>query len=252
MAECSSTVVSFVSGKGGVGKTVIASNIGKGLSLLGRKTVLIDLDFGLRNLDIALGVENNIVFDLSDVFSGNKTIKEVLVDCNGLFLVPASQVKKPDEIDFDKFSSVITELKKDFDFILIDCPSALGKAFEEAVSVSDRVCVISNPDKASVRDADKIFSLVGDKGCLIINKIGLDLIRKNKALNVDDILDIIRVPLLGIIPFDDDIYLSAEKGEVVVNRRNSLSGECLCNITKRIFGEIVPLKNFKKVKRYKF
>ena len=256
MAEYNSCVMSFVSGKGGVGKTVITSNIGRGLSLLGRKVVLIDLDFGLRNLDLALGLENNVVFDLLDAFSGNKTLEEVMLTSNGLSLIPASQSKSLEDVEFEKFEDLINKLRKTFDFILIDCPPSLGKAFEMAVSVSDKVCVVANPDKASIRDADKIFSLVSREiDCqpsLIINKIRLDLIKKNKALNVDDMLDILRVPLLGIIPFDDDVFLSAEKGEFAVNKRNSLSGECLCNISKRVFGEIVPLKNFKKIKRFSF
>ena len=257
MSDFSSTVLSFVSGKGGVGKTVITSNIGKGLSLLGRKTVLIDLDFGLRNLDIALGVENNIVFDLSDVFSGKKSLYEVMVSCgDNLFFIPASQAKKPEEVDFSILAEIIEKLRGDFDYILIDCPSSVGNAFYNAVSLSDRVCVVSNPDKASLRDADKIFSLISTrencKPSLIINKIRLDLIKKNKTLNVDDILDILKVPLLGIIPFDDKIFLYAVNGEMVVNQKNSLSGECLCNISKRIIGEIVPLKNFSKSRRFKF
>ena len=248
MAKTESQVIVITSGKGGVGKTTTTANIGVGLSLLGKKVVLIDTDIGLRNLDVVLGLENRIVYDLVDVVSGNCKVKQALIKdkrYDGLFLIPAAQTKDKDAVSIDQMKDLCEELKKEFDFILIDCPAGIEQGFKNAIAGADKALVVTTPEVSAVRDADRIIGLLDaneiDEHFLVINRIRPDMVKRGEMLNIDDVLDILNIELIGIIPDDENIIVSTNKGEPAVVNMKSKAGQGYRNITKRLNGENVPL-----------
>lgn len=240
-------VIVITSGKGGVGKTTATANVGIGLAKQEKKVVLIDADIGLRNLDIILGLENRIVYHLVDVVYGRCQVRQALIKDKklpNLFLLPASQVDDKSAITPEQMKSLCVRLKGDFDFILIDCPAGIEQGFRNAVAGADEAIVITTPEVAPVRDADRVIGLLqgslGDPR-LIINRVAPELVRRGDMLDQEDVLDILAVGLLGLVPEDAEIVIAGNRGTPVVLNGSSKSGQAYRRIVRRILGEEVPI-----------
>ncbi len=233
----------ITSGKGGVGKTTTTANLGASLALLGYKVVMIDADIGLRNLDLVLGLENRVVFDLIDVLEKKcRTYKQALIKDrrfeDRLFLLPASQTREKEDVDPDKFKELCEEMKGEFDFLLIDCPAGIEHGFKTAVTAADEAIVVTTPDVSSVRDADRVIGLIEsmDKPTpkLIVNRVKYKMVKRKDSLSIADILEILNIPLLGAIPDDEQIIVSTNKGEPVVLHKDRPSAKAFLRTAKRL------------------
>ncbi|RXI71065.1 septum site-determining protein MinD [Clostridium tetani] len=237
----------ITSGKGGVGKTTTTANLGTALASMDKKVVVIDGDTGLRNLDVLMGLENRVVFTLMDVIDGNCKLKQALIKdkrFNNLYLLPTAQIRDKSDISKENMLNLISELRNDFDYILIDCPAGIEQGFENAVAGADRAIVVVNPEVTSVRDADRVIGKLESKGIedhqLIINRINPEMVRVGDMLAAQDILDSLAIKLIGIVPDDRNITVSTNRGEPIVLNDNSKSGQAFKNIARRITGEEVP------------
>src|SRR5665647_388156 len=246
-------VIVVTSGKGGVGKTTTTANIGAGLASLGKKVVLVDADIGLRNLDVVLGLENRIVYDIVDVTSGNCRLRQALIKdkrLEGLHLLPAAQTKDKTAVSPDQMRELCAELKKDFDHIIIDCPAGIEQGFRNAIAGADKAIVVTTPEVSAVRDADRIIGLLEanelNNPKLLVNRVRIDMVKRGDMMNIDDIIDILAIGLIGIIPEDEMIVITTNRGEPVVLDLNSRSGQAYRNINRRILGEDVPLMSIEE------
>ncbi len=243
-------VIVITSGKGGVGKTTTTANIGTGLALSGKKVVLIDTDIGLRNLDVVMGLENRIVYDIVDVVEGFCRIKQALIKdkrYEGLYLLPAAQTKDKSAINPHQMIKLCDELKEEFDYIIIDCPAGIEQGFKNAIAGADRAIVVTTPEVSAVRDADRIIGLLEANEVrnpkLLINRLRNDMVKRGDMMNIDDIIDILAIGLIGVVPDDEKIIVSTNRGEPAINDDKSLAGQAYRNIVKRIMGEEVPFMN---------
>ncbi|MCT4612168.1 MAG: septum site-determining protein MinD [Clostridia bacterium] len=242
-------VIVITSGKGGVGKTTTSANLAVGLALEGKKVVVIDADIGLRNLDVVMGLENRIVYDIVDVVEENCKIKQALIRdkrYKGLYLLPAAQTKDKNAVSEEQMQKLIAELKEDFDYILIDCPAGIEQGFKNAIAGADKALVVTTPEVSAVRDADRIIGLLEAaeiaNPALIINRIKHNMVKKGDMMAKEDIMEILAVDIIGIVPDDENIVVSTNRGEpAVANAKGSAAGRAYRNITKRIMGEDVPL-----------
>lgn len=237
----------ITSGKGGVGKTTTTANIGTGLAMNGKKVVVVDADTGLRNLDLLLGLENRIVYNLVDVVEGTCRMKQALIKdkrFDNLFLLPTAQTKDKTAVNTEQMAKIIEDLKKDFDFVLIDCPAGIEHGFENAVAGADRAIVVTTPEVSAVRDADRIIGKLEAKGLedhqLIVNRIRYQMTKRGEMLNIEDMTDILAIKLLGIVPDDEKIVISTNRGEPAVTDDSSKAGLAYRNIARRLMGEDVP------------
>lgn len=240
-------VIVITSGKGGVGKTTTTANIGSGLALLGRKVCLIDADIGLRNLDVILGLENRIVYDLTDVVEGNCRLRQALIKdkrTDSLFLLPAAQTKEKDAVSPDQMRALCDKLREDFEYILVDCPAGIEHGFKNAIAGADEAIIVTTPEVAAVRDADRIIGLLEAAELydprLLINRIRPRMVRKGDMMGIEDIIEILAIKLLGVVPDDENIIVSTNRGEPVVMDRRSRSGQAFNNIARRLEGIDVP------------
>ncbi len=243
-------VIVITSGKGGVGKTTSTANLGTGLAQLGYKVVVVDADIGLRNLDVVMGLENRIVYDIVDVVQGVCRLKQALIKdkrYEGLYLLPAAQTRDKNAINTEQMQTLSSELKEKFDYVLIDCPAGIEQGFKNAIAGADRAVVVTTPEISAVRDADRIVGLLESSEIrdplLIINRIKADMVKRGDMMNIEDMIDILAIDLLGVIPDDEAIVVSTNKGEPAVTDENSMAGQAYRNITKRIIGEEVPFMN---------
>ena len=232
-------VIVITSGKGGVGKTTTTANIGIGLSSAGKKVLVIDTDLGLRNLDVVLGLENRIVYNLVDVIESKCRLKQAVIKdtrFENLYLLPPEQMKK-----------LIDELKDDYDFILLDCPAGIEQGFKNAIAGAQRSIVVTTPEVSSIRDADRIIGLLEASGIrkneLLINRLRVDMVRRGDMMSVEDVTEILAIDLLGVIPDDESVVVATNQGEPVVGE-DSLAGKCYQNICRRLLGEEVPISDF--------
>jgi len=253
-----SEVIVVTSGKGGVGKTTTSANIGTGLAGLKKRVVMIDTDIGLRNLDIVLGLENRIVYNLVDVVEGNCRYKQALIkDRNNpdLFLMPCAQTRDKTAVSLEQIIKLVDEMRADFDYIIIDCPAGIEQGFKNAIAAADRAIVVTTPEVSAIRDADRVIGLLEaneiDKIDLIINRIHYDMVKKGDMMSVDDVVDILAVNLLGVIPDDEQIVISTNKGEPLAGS-NTISGNAYIDICRRILGDSIPLTDFNVFKRKPF
>lgn len=240
----------ITSGKGGVGKTTTTANIGTGLAILGNKVVVVDTDIGLRNLDVVMGLENRIVYDIVDVVEKTCRLKQGLIRdkrFDGLFLLPAAQTKDKTAVKPEQMLEVINELKEEFDYIIIDSPAGIEQGFQNSIAGADEAFIVTTPEISAVRDADRVIGLLEAQGLnnpkLIINRIRHDMVKRGDMMNVDDIIDILAVDLIGVVPDDEAIVISTNKGEPVVVEDEPLSAKAFKNICNRITGKEVELLN---------
>lgn len=236
------------SGKGGVGKTTTTANIGTGLASLGKSVVVIDGDTGLRNLDVLMGLENRIVFTLLDVVENKCRLKQALIKDKrfpNLYLLPTAQTRDKDDVKPEQMLELVAELKKEFDYVIIDCPAGIEQGFENAIVGADRALIVVNPEVTSVRDSDRVIGKLDARGLedhqLIVNRINYQMTQKGDMLDVNDILDSLAIKLMGVVPDDRTITVSTNKGEPVVLDNKSAAGQAFRNIARRITGESIPL-----------
>ena len=241
-------VIVITSGKGGVGKTTTTANIGAALADKGHKVLLIDTDIGLRNLDVVMGLENRIVYDLIDVIEGRCRVSQALIKdkrCPNLVLLPAAQIRDKNDVSTDQMKELIFSLKESFDYILIDCPAGIEQGFKNAIVAADEAIVVTTPEVSATRDADRIIGLLEAAGIksprIVVNRLRIDMVKEKNMLSVEDILDILAVKLLGVVPDDETVVISTNKGEPLVYKGDSLAAKAFKNIASRIEGVEVPL-----------
>ena len=241
-------VIVITSGKGGVGKTTTTANIGAALADKGHKVLLIDTDIGLRNLDVVMGLENRIVYDLIDVIEGRCRVSQALIKdkrCPNLVLLPAAQIRDKNDVNTDQMKELIFSLKESFDYILIDCPAGIEQGFKNAIAAADEAIVVTTPEVSATRDADRIIGLLEAAGIksprIVVNRLRIDMVKEKNMLSVEDILDILAVKLLGVVPDDENVVISTNKGEPLVYKGDSLAAKAFKNIASRIEGVEVPL-----------
>ncbi len=238
------------SGKGGVGKTTTTANIGTGLAAQGKKVVLMDTDIGLRNLDVVMGLENRIVYDIVDVAHENCKLKQALIKdkrFENLYLLPAAQTKDKNAVTEEQMRAMCQTLKEEFDYVVIDCPAGIEQGFKNAIAGADWAIVVTNPEVSAVRDADRIIGLLEANGLadpkLIVNRVRPNMVKQGDMMDVNDMLEILAVKLLGVVPDDDSIVISTNRGEPAVLDQSSKAGQAYRNIVQRIMGQDVPLMN---------
>ncbi|MCR4441020.1 MAG: septum site-determining protein MinD [Peptococcaceae bacterium] len=241
-------VIVVTSGKGGVGKTTTTANIGTALASMGHKVVLVDTDIGLRNLDVVMGLENRIVYDLVDAANGHCRLKQALIRdkrFEHLVLLPAAQTKDKTAVTIEQMKKLCQELKEEFDYVLIDCPAGIEQGFRNAIAGAEKAVVVTTPEVAAVRDADRIIGLLEASELrnpkLVINRIRPVMVKKGDMMDINDMIDILAIELLGVVPEDESIVISTNRGEPAVLDANSWAGQAYRNIARRIAGEQVPL-----------
>ena len=242
MSEC----IVVTSGKGGVGKTTTSANIGTGLAKLGYKVVLLDADIGLRNLDVVLGLENRIVYNLIDVIEGNCRIKQALIKDKKypeLYLLPAAQTRDKDAVSPEQMKQLCLDLKEEYDYIIIDCPAGIEQGFKNAIAGADRALVVTTPEVSAIRDADRIIGLLEANELrnhrLIVNRLRTDMVKRGDMMSIEDVVDILAIDLIGAVPDDENIVISTNNGEPIVSNETVTSAKAYMNICKRITGEDV-------------
>ncbi len=242
-----SQVIVVTSGKGGVGKTTSTANVGTALNLQGKKVVLVDADIGLRNLDVVMGLENRIVYDLVDVVEGRCRIKQALIKdkrFEGLHLLPAAQTREKDAVTPEQMKKLCDSLKEEFDYILVDCPAGIEQGFKNAIAGADKAIVVTTPEVSAVRDADRIIGLLEADGIqdinLIINRVRMNMVKKGDMMAMDDVIEILAIDLIGVVPDDESIVITTNRGEPAVSATNSLAGKAFTNIATRMLGQDVP------------
>ncbi|MDR2167987.1 MAG: septum site-determining protein MinD [Clostridiales bacterium] len=241
-------VIVVTSGKGGVGKTTTTANIGTGLASMGRSVVLIDADIGLRNLDVVMGLENRIVYDLVDVVEGKCRYKQALIRDKRypeLHLLAAAQTKDKSAVSPEQMVKLCSQLTDEFDFIIIDCPAGIEQGFKNAIAGAHKAIVVATPEVSSVRDADRIVGLLKSADIsevwLILNRLRPDLIRRGEMMTLEDVVDILAIDVLGVVPDDEAIVVTTNRGEAAVTEAKSPAGAAFRNIVARIVDENVPM-----------
>ncbi|MCY4018605.1 MAG: septum site-determining protein MinD [Chloroflexi bacterium] len=246
-------VVTVTSGKGGVGKTTATANIGISLANLGKKVVVIDADIGLRNLDVIMGLENRIVYDLVDVVEGRAKLRQAMIKhkkFEDLFLIPAAQTRDKMAVSPKDMVELTDKLREDQDYVIIDSPAGIERGFRNALEPADEVLVVTNPEVSAVRDADRIIGLIeaADKGPgrLIINRLKAEMVSKGEMLSADDVFDILSLEIIGIIPEDEFVLSASNSGVPVTLNEGSRAGMAFRNVARRIAGEDVPFMNLEE------
>ncbi len=239
-------VIVITSGKGGVGKTTTTANLGTGLAKLNKKVVLVDTDIGLRNLDVVMGLENRIVYNLVDVVEGNCRKNQAMIKdkkYETLYLLPAAQTRDKTSVTPEQMKQLTDELKQEFDYVILDCPAGIEQGFMNAIAGADRALIVTTPEVSAVRDADRIIGLLESREIknhqLIVNRLRPDMIKRGDMMSAADVVDILAVELIGQIPDDENIVVSTNNGEPLVGD-NSLAGQAYMNICRRVTGENVP------------
>ena len=241
-------VIVITSGKGGVGKTTTTANLGSSLAMEGKKVVLVDTDIGLRNLDVVMGLENRIVYDLVDVIEEKCKLRQALIKdkrFEELFLLPAAQTRDKTAINEEQMKELTKKLKEEFDYVLIDCPAGIEQGFKNAVCGAVRAIVITTAEISAIRDADRIIGLLESSDIknpeLIVNRLRPGMVKKGEMMDVDDIVDLLSIDLIGVVPDDEYIITQTNKGEPVIKNKKAPSGKAYIETAKRILGENIDV-----------
>ena len=241
------------SGKGGVGKTTSSANIGTALAMHGNKVCLIDADIGLRNLDVVMGLENRIVYDIVDVVESNCRLEQAMIRdkrYDGLYLLPAAQTRDKTSVTPFQMKELIEDLKEEMDYIIVDSPAGIEQGFKNAISGADRAIIVTTPEISAVRDADRIIGLLEAEGLrdpeVIINRIRADMVDRGDMMGIDDMIEILAIDLIGIVPEDEGIVVSTNKGEPIALNDKAKAGEAYRNIARRIMGEDLPMMKLER------
>ncbi len=242
-------IILICSGKGGVGKTTLTANLGVALAKQGVRTVVLDADFGLRNLDLLLGLENRIVYTAQEVLEETCRLDQALVKHKqepNLALLPAGNPRMLDWLKPDDMQRIVTMLTKEFSYVLIDCPAGVEDGFKNAVAASKEAIIVTNPEVSAVRDADRVIGLLNTNGIkpvqLVLNRVRPQMIANQEMLSVDDVTDILALPLLGLVLEDQQVIVSTNRGEpLTLSDNNSPASHCYSNIARRLQGEQIPL-----------
>lgn len=247
----SAQILTVTSGKGGVGKTTVTANLAAALAMIGKKVVAIDADIGLRNLDVVMGLENRIVYDLVDVVEGRCRLRQAMIKDKRqpeLYLIPAAQTRDKTAVSPSDMVLICDQLREEMDYVIIDSPAGIERGFRNAVAPADMVLIVTNPEVSAVRDADRIIGLIEAEekgpGRLIINRVKPAMVSRGDMLSVDDVLDILAVELLGVIPEDERVLVASNQGlPLVMHGVNGASaGEAFRNVARRLEGENVPFE----------
>lgn len=243
-------VIVVTSGKGGVGKTTSVVNIGCALSQLGKKVILLDGDTGLRNLDVIMGLEDKVVYDFLDVIEGRCRLRQAVIEDKknkGLYMMAASQTRDKSDVSEEQMKKLCAELRETYDYVIIDCPAGIEQGFKNAIAAAESAIVVAVPEYSSIRDADRILAKLEESNLskiqLIINKVKPDMIRRGYAPGADEMIEYLATELVGIVPDDDEIIISANKGEIAAAKDYGAASGAYKNIAKRIMGENVPLSD---------
>lgn len=239
------TAIVITSGKGGVGKTTSTANVGAALAQQGHSVVLVDADIGLRNLDVVMGLENRIVFHLIDVLKGKCSLQKAVIKdrrIDNLFLLPSSQVDEKDAVDEEQMHHLVTQLKKSYDYVLIDCPAGIEQGFRNAIAGADEAIIVATPEVSSIRDADRVAGLLAAADVparLVVNRISAAMVKRGDMLSQEDVIDILALDLLGAVPLDDAIVSSTNKGVPATLEGVSPAARAYEVVARRINGEQV-------------
>ncbi|HEX3468997.1 MAG TPA: septum site-determining protein MinD [Candidatus Elarobacter sp.] len=240
----------LTSGKGGVGKTTTTANLGAALALRGKRVVLVDADIGLRNLDLVLGVEKRIVFDLVEVVEARCQLRQALIKdkrLENLSVLPAAQTRDKTAISEEQFSAVIAELAEFSDYVLIDCPAGIEHGFRNAIAGAAEAIVVTTPEVSSIRDADRVIGKLRERTMpvrLIVNRLRPEMVRSGDMLSVDDVTDILSAELLGIVPDDEEVIDTTNRGEPIALHTESRLGAIYDKIARRLEGDVIPFTQF--------
>jgi septum site-determining protein MinD len=243
----------ITSGKGGVGKTTSSANIGIALAMQGNKVCLIDADIGLRNLDVVMGLENRIVYDIVDVVENNCRLEQAMIRdkrYDGLYLLPAAQTRDKTSVTPFQMKELVDELKEEMDYVVVDSPAGIEQGFKNAIAGADRAIIVTTPEISAVRDADRIIGLLEAEGLrdpeVIINRIRADMVERGDMMGIDDMIEILAIDLIGIVPEDEGIVVSTNKGEPIALNDKAKAGQAYRNIARRIMGEDLPMMPLEK------
>lgn len=243
----SGKVLTMTSGKGGVGKTTTVANIAVALALDGKKVVCIDGDIGLRNLDVIMGLENRIVYDLVDVVEGRCRTRQAMIRDKRLpelFLIPAAQTRDKNAVSPSDMVRLCDELREEMDWIIIDSPAGIERGFRNAIAPADKVLIVTNPEMSAVRDADRVIGLLEaeekSSPALIINRLNPAMVKRGDMLSVDDVYDLLRINVIGIVPEDENVIVASNRGAPLTIEAKSRAGQAFRNIARRLNGEEVP------------
>lgn len=257
MGKKQGIVIAITSGKGGVGKSTATANLGVGLAQSGKRVIAVDFDIGLRNLDMILGLERRIVYDVIDVMDGKCNLSQAIVNhkkAKNLYFLPASQTKDKTILDKNKVKELLEKLKNEFDYILLDSPAGIESGFEHTLFWADRALIVVTPEVSSVRDSDRVVGIIDSKSDrakqgielekhIIINRLRPDLVARQDMLSCDDVLQILALPLIGIVPEDEKVIGATNSGEPTIFTKTD-SGLAYERIARRILGEEVPFETF--------
>lgn len=240
-------VITVTSGKGGVGKTTAVANIAVGLAAQGQKVCCIDGDIGLRNLDVVMGLENRIVYDVVDVIEGRCRLRQAMIRDKRLpelYLIPAAQTRDKSAVSPSDMVRLCDELRNEVDWVLIDSPAGIERGFRNAIAPANRVLVITNPEVSAVRDADRVVGLLEaeEKGpaALIINRLNPNMVKNHDMLSADDVLDLLAIELIGVVPEDESVIIGTNRGAPISLDSKSKAGQAFRNIASRLLGQQIP------------